>query len=216
MIKAPSGWIPIGISTVSLAAAIFAAWNSNRQADTAQLSLTVALEQADTAKASFESAREQLATAKEAQRIAEKNYLLSKESREFQQKLFEEENGLAIVYQQQFLDSLFHPIDNAKKFVFAFANKTKRPLSYFVSVESEGVTVDWPDRTPEKVKNVIYLDRNPVVISPEESYSREFVVWHHKSLPTEATIRIKVNGITQLERKFSYDKKQKSYVLKDG
>lgn len=216
MIKAPSGWIPIGISTVSLAVAIFAAWNSDRQANTAQSSLSVAVEQASIAKASYESAREQLATAKEAQRIAEKSYLLSKESHDFQQRLFEEENGLAIVYQQQFLDSLFYPIENGKKFTFGFANKTKRSLSYFVSVESEGLTVYWPDRSPKVVKNFIYLDRNPIAISPEESYLREFVVWHHKNPPAEAVIRIKVNGITKLERKFSYDQKQKSYVLKDG
>jgi Fe-S cluster assembly scaffold protein SufB len=208
----PFKWLSEVISVLALCVAIFAAWNSWRQADNGLKALEETKNQVAATLESVETAKKQLATAQRAQETAEHSYAVARASYEQQSTQFAQDEAHSLVYEQQFLNALESPITNGHQFKLAFQNKSKSTHSYFIKVETEGFFVDWPSTPPSNPKTAIFLNRNPVAISSESSYAEGFVIWLYQSPPPKATLRIKVNDRVVFERNYIYEKISGAYV----
>jgi hypothetical protein len=206
-------WVAVAVSLASVCVNIAIAVHSSALT---QQSLETSSEQLATARSAYQTALQQAALATQQAAVAEKSYKLAEQALAFQKANVEQDNRYPVVFNQEYLDAIDSPIANQTQFSLAIINKTKRAFSYGVKVESEGFTVYWPGLTPQRGQSVIYLDRNPRVVSPEVPYTGAFVVWHHLKPSPAAVLRIKVNEEVVLEKRYVYDTGRQAYVLEGG
>jgi len=204
-------WLSLAISVISLGVAAYSAVNATSQTSISHDSLDTAVEQLITAKKAYETAAQQLQIAKNSQETAEKSYQLAKDQFDFNRQSSEEENKYPLVYAQAFLDAIASDLPNKTVLPFTFVNKTKRSRHYRVSVESEGFGVYWENMIPQSLENKIFLDRNPVVLSPESAHSRPFVIWHGVQPAAVGILRLRVNDEVVLQRFYDYNATTKAY-----